>query len=252
MSKIILKTPQELNKMRAAGKLAAQLLDEIKELIKPGTSTEDLNTFAEDFAKKYKATHAPKGYKGYSKSICTSINEVVCHGIPKSKDILEEGDIINVDTTLVLDGYHGDTSRTFLVGEVSTGAQRLVERTRKALDMGISVIRPGAQLNDIGQAIEKYIRPFGYSIVTQLGGHGIGKGFHEAPYVHHHRVRGKSVKFLPGMTFTVEPMINEGREDVFIDEIDGWTVYTEDDKLSAQFEHTVAVTEDGVEILTLS
>ncbi|MBL8991884.1 MAG: type I methionyl aminopeptidase [Spirochaetia bacterium] len=249
--KIILKTPEEIEKMRLAGRLAAQTLNLAGSMIRPGLSTLEIDKACVDFIKSHGALSATLHYKGYPKSICTSINDVVCHGIPNAKDILENGDIINVDVTVILDGFYGDTSKTFSVGQIPENAKKLVERTERAMMVGIEAVKPGAYVSDIGNAIESYLRPFRYGIVRALGGHGVGKYFHEAPFVHHHRQSKKGPKLKPGMTFTVEPMINEGRYDVFVDEGDGWTVYSKDGSLSAQFEHTIAVTERGFDILTL-
>ena len=248
---IFIKTEAEIDKMRQAGKLAYLILEMIGDYIKPGVTTEELNKRCEEFTKAQGALSAPLNYKGFPKSICTSINNVVCHGIPSTFDVLNEGDIINVDVTPIIDSYHGDSSRTFFVGNVDPGIVQLVERTKRAMEIGIETIRPGGYFGDIGKAIESYIKPFGYGIVTAFGGHGIGSKFHEDPIVLHHRQRKRGAKFKPGMTFTVEPMINMGKHAVYVDKLDGWTVYTKDGTLSAQFEHTVLVTETGVEILTL-
>ena len=232
--------------------MAAKLLDYLSLQVRVGISTEELNTISVEWAKKHGVFHAPLNYNGFPKSICTSLNNVVCHGIPNSQTIIASGDILNIDVTLYYEGYYGDVSRTFLIGDVSRSASLLVERAEKAMWLGIEAIRPGGYINEISNAIADYIEPFGYGIVTQLGGHGVGKAFHESPFVAYHRQRSKGVQLRPGMTFTVEPMINEGSSEVFTDAEDGWTVYTKDDALSAQFEHTVAVTPHGVEVLTKS
>lgn len=248
---ILIKSKQDIEGMRKAGKLAGKLLNYLEGFIKPGISTGELNELCEEFTKKHNAVSAPLGYHGFPKSMCTSINDVVCHGIPNEVQILQEGDIVNVDVTPKLNGYHGDTSRTFCVGKVDPEVQLLVDRTKEAMDRGIAMVKPGNHFGDIGTAIEDYIAPFGYSIVKMFGGHGIGKIFHEDPFVHHHKRGVKGPEFKPGMIFTIEPMINMGKENVFIDPDDKWTVFTDDGSLSAQFEHTVLVTENGVEILTL-
>ncbi len=248
---IKIKTQKEIKKMRAAGKLAAELLDYLEPYIKAGNSTLLLNDLAEEFTQKHGAISAPLNYNGFPKSICTSINNVVCHGIPSEKDILKDGDIVNIDVTVILNKYHGDTSRTYLVGNVDPKIEKLVRRTKKAMEIGISKIKPGEMLYEVGKAIEKYIEPFGYSIVDAYCGHGIGKGFHEDPYVLHKFSMENAIELKPGMTFTVEPMVNMGNSSgVVTSNEDGWTVTTLDGSVSAQFEHTVLVTETGVEILT--
>ena len=237
--------------MRYVGLLSAQLLDYLEPFIKTGITTLEIDELAGKWIIDKGATSACLGYNEFPRNLCTSINEVVCHGIPE-KRILRDGDIVNVDVTLIYDGFHGDTSRMFCIGKVDSAASLLVQRTQKALSIGIDTIKNGSWLGNIGSAIEHYIKPFGYSIVTAFGGHGIGREFHEAPFVSHHKQNSKGTRLETGMIFTVEPMINIGTPDVYIDDKDGWTVYTEDHKLSAQFEHTVLVTDDGVEILTLS
>lgn len=248
---IVIKNKDEIEKMRKAGKLAAQLLNYIEPFVKVGVSTLHLNDLCEEYTQKHGAISAPLNYHGFPKSICTSINNVVCHGIPSEKEILKDGDIVNIDVTVILDGYHGDTSRTFLVGDVAEKARNLVLRTEKAMYRGIDAIEPGKYLYEVGRAIEKFIAKFGYSIVRDYGGHGIGKGFHEEPYVHHHFTQEDAIRLRPGMTFTVEPMINMGSSyEVVTSRQDGWTVTTADGGRSAQFEHTVLVTSQGHEILT--
>ncbi len=248
---VIIKTREEIEKMRRAGNLAAQLLVYIGPFVKAGVSTQYLNDLCEEFTQEHGAISAPLGYHGFPKSICTSINNVVCHGIPSEKDILKDGDIVNVDITVILDGYHGDTSHTFLIGDVDKKIQNLVHRTEKAMYRGIAAIKPGQYLFEIGKAIEKYISRFDYSIVTAYGGHGIGKNFHEDPHVLHHYSPENRIRLQEGMIFTVEPMINMGKSyDVVTSLADGWTVTTADGSVSAQFEHTVLVTSGGAEILT--
>jgi methionyl aminopeptidase len=248
--RITLLSQREIDKMRQAGRLAAQLLDHLAPMVKPGVSTLEINDEAEKWTQAHGAKSAPLGYHGFPKSICTSINEVICHGIPNAKQILQEGDIINIDVTPILDGYHGDSSRTFFVGTPSPEAKRLVEVTEKCLRLGIEAVKPGARIGDIGAAIQEYAEANGFSVVRDFVGHGISHIFHTAPQIPHYGTRGKGKKLKPGMVFTIEPMINEGTwEAVVLD--DGWTAITKDGKLSAQFEHTIAVTEDGVEILTL-
>ncbi|EPG75996.1 methionine aminopeptidase, type I [Leptospira fainei serovar Hurstbridge str. BUT 6] len=249
---IYIKNKTEIEKMRAAGKLAARLLDYISGYIKPGVSTLELNDLCEEFTKKNGGKSAPLGYKGFPKSVCTSINEVVCHGIPKATDVLKSGDIVNIDVTPIVDGYHGDSSRTFIVGGKSTPeVEHLVQDAEKAMWVGIEQVKPGNRISDIANAIDDYLTPKGYGIVRDLMGHGIGRGFHEEPQVPHFRSNRKLTKLEPGMTFTIEPMVNLGTWEVIFSKKDGWTVTTKDGKWSAQFEHTILVTEKGYEILTL-
>ncbi|MBE9194966.1 type I methionyl aminopeptidase [Synechocystis sp. LEGE 06083] len=247
---ITLLSRREIEKMRQAGQLAAALLDHLAPMVQPGITTLDLNDEAEKWTKAHGAISAPLGYNGFPKSICTSINEVICHGIPHRKRVLQEGDIINVDVTPILDGYHGDCSRTFFVGTPSPVAEKLVKVTEECLQLGIEAVKPGGKIGDIGAAIQKHAEAQGFSVVRDFVGHGISKIFHTAPQIPHYGKAGKGKRLRPGMVFTIEPMINEGTwEAVLLD--DGWTAITKDGKLSAQFEHTIAVTEDGVEILTL-
>lgn len=248
---IFIKNKEEIEKMRRAGKLAAQLLNYIGPFVKEGISTLYLNDLCEEFTQKHGAISAPLNYNGFPKSICTSINNVVCHGIPSEKDILKDGDIVNIDITVILDGYHGDTSRTFMVGNVDEKIKKLVKRTENAMYRGIAAVRPGKYLYEVGRAIEKYISKFGYSIVRSYGGHGIGKSFHEDPHVLHHFSQGNKIRLREGMTFTVEPMINMGKSyGVNTSSTDGWTVTTADGSISAQFEHTILVGSKEAEILT--
>ena len=247
---ITLLSKREIEKMRQAGQLAAQLLDHLAPIVQLGVSTETLNDEAERWTIAHGAKSAPLGYKGFPKSICTSVNEVICHGIPSPKQILKDGDIINIDVTPILDGYHGDTSRTFMVGTPSPTAQKLVAVTEECLRLGIAAARPGGTMGDIGAAIQEYAEAHGFSVVRDFVGHGISHVFHTPPQVPHFGVRGKGRKLRPGMVFTIEPMINEGTYEHLL-LADGWTAITKDRKLSAQFEHTIAITEDGVEILTL-
>ncbi|MTJ51178.1 type I methionyl aminopeptidase [Dolichospermum sp. UHCC 0259] len=247
---IVILSQREIEKMRRAGRLAAKLLQHLEPLVKPGVSTLQLNDEAERWTQKHGAKSAPLGYKGYPKSICTSVNEVICHGIPNAKQILKDGDIINIDVTPIVEGYHGDTSKTFLVGNPSPTAQKLVEVTQECLRLGIAEVKPGAKIGDIGAAIQEYAESFGFSVVRDFVGHGISNIFHTAPDIPHYGIRGRGKKLRAGMVFTIEPMINEGTHEAQMLG-DGWTAVTSDRLLSAQFEHTIAVTEDGVEILTL-
>jgi methionyl aminopeptidase len=246
---ITLLSKREIEKMRQAGRLAAQLLDYLAPMVEPDVSTQTLNDEAERWTIAHGAKSAPLGYNGFPKSICTSINEVICHGIPSPKQILKDGDIINIDVTPILDGYHGDTSRTFIVGIPSPTAQKLVEVTEECLRLGIAAVKPGGRIGDIGAAIQEYAEGQGFSVVRDFVGHGISHIFHTPPQVPHFGVRGKGRKLRPGMVFTIEPMINEGTYEHLL-LADGWTAITKDRKLSAQFEHTIAITEDGVEVLT--
>ncbi len=245
------KSKFEIERMRDAGKLAAEVLYETSLRAKAGVSTLELNDFAHQYTIKKGAESAPLHYKGFPKSICTSINDVVCHGIPKKDEILKDGDIINIDITVKYKGYHGDTSKTLLIGNVSEKARKLVEVTEKALWIGIETVKPNVRINEIGTKIEEFVSQFGYSVVRELAGHGIGKNFHEDPIIPHYKNNEVRILMKPGMTFTIEPMINEGTFDVIIDSKDKWTVRTADGKLSAQFEHTILVTEEGYEVLTL-
>ncbi|NER30468.1 MAG: type I methionyl aminopeptidase [Symploca sp. SIO1C4] len=247
---IVLLSSREIGKMRQAGRLAAELLDHLESMVKPGVSTLEINDEAERWTQEHGAKSAPLGYHGFPKSICTSINEVVCHGIPNAKQILKDGDIINIDVTPIVDGYHGDTSKTFFVGTPSPKAEKLVDVTRECMMRGIAEVKPGARIGDIGAAIQEYAEENGFSVVRDFVGHGVSKIFHTAPQIPHYGKRGRGKRIRPGMVFTIEPMINEGTWEVKV-LADKWTAITKDRKLSAQFEHTVAVTEDGVEILTL-
>ncbi|MFP5350119.1 MAG: type I methionyl aminopeptidase [Gammaproteobacteria bacterium] len=248
---ITIKTPDEIAKMRVAGRLAAEVLRMIEPHIKPGVTTGELDRICHDYiVNEQKAIPAPLNYKGFPKSICTSVNHQVCHGIPGDKK-LKKGDIINVDITVIKDGYHGDTSRMFFVDEPSIQARRLVQVTKECLLKGIEQIRPGARLGDIGHAIQTHAERHNYSVVREYCGHGIGREFHEDPQVLHYGRPGTGVELRPGMIFTVEPMINAGAAAVRLLP-DNWTVVTRDHSLSAQWEHTVLVTDSGYEILTLA
>ena len=255
MSKITIHKPEDFAKMRVSGRLAAEVLDFITDYVKPGITTIELNDLCHNMIIKNGAIPAPLNYRGpycnFPKSVCTSINHVVCHGIPDERK-LKDGDIINIDVTVIVDGWHGDTSRTYYVGNPSVKAKRLVDVTYEAMMLGIEQVKPGAHLGNIGHAIETYIKPFGYSSVREYCGHGIGKIFHTEPSVMHFGQAGTGPILETGMFFTVEPMINVGTYHTRLNTLDGWTVTTKDRELSAQFEHTVAVTETGYEIFTLS
>jgi methionyl aminopeptidase len=248
---IELLSDREIDKMREAGRAAATLLNLLGEMVRPGVTTQELNDAAEAWTKERGYTSAPLGYHGFPRSICTSVNDVVCHGIPHKDRVLEDGDIINIDVTPIVDGYHGDTSKTFYVGTPSEDAKRLVECTRECLRLGIAQVKPGARIGDIGAAIQAHAEGSGYAVVRDFVGHGIGRIFHTAPQVPHYGKKGKGRRMEAGMVFTIEPMINVGTWEVEVLD-DGWTALTLDRKLSAQFEHTIVVTDDGVEVLTLA
>jgi len=246
---------EQVEGMRAAGRLAGEILDAVAERIRPGVTTLEIDRLVDELTRARGATSAPYGYRGHGAPpfpghCCTSVNDVVCHGIPSVTHVLREGDIVNVDVTPVLDGWHGDSSRTFAVGEPAPKARRLVADTRRALWLGIGAVRPGARTGDIGHAIQHFAERQGYAVVREFTGHGIGRVFHTAPSILHYGKPGTGDPLLPGMTFTIEPMINVGHWKTEILS-DGWTAVTVDGSLSAQFEHTVLVTEDGVEVLTL-
>ncbi len=254
---ITLLSKREIDRMRPACQLAAKLLDHLEPMVKPGVTTQELNDVAEEWTQAHGAISAPLGYESaepekypnFPKSICTSVNEVVCHGIPNPYQVLEDGDIINIDVTPILGGYHGDTSRTFMVGEVSPIARKLVETTQKALYVGIDAVKLGGRIGDIGAAIQAYAEGEGFAVVRDFVGHGVHRTFHAEPQVPHYGIEGKGKKIKPGMVFTIEPMLNVGSHEVELLG-DGWTALTADGSLSAQFEHTIAVTKEGVEILT--
>jgi len=236
--------------MRAAGRLAGELLDLVETKIRAGMSTDDVNQIVADATAARGAISAPLGYRGFPAHSCISVNEVVCHGIPSRSRVLRDGDIVNVDVTPIVDGFHGDSSRTFLIGDVAPAARRLVEDTHTALWLGIAAVRPGGRIGDVGHAIQQFAESRGYSVVRQFSGHGIGREFHTAPVVLHHGKPGTGPLIEAGMTFTIEPMINLGDWRCCVLD-DGWTAVTADGSLSAQFEHTLLVTDSGVEVLTL-
>lgn len=247
---ITIKSPSEIEKMRIAGKLAAEVLEMIEPYVVAGVTTDQLDKLCHDYIVDVQnAIPAPLNYHGFPKSICTSINQTVCHGIPCDKK-LKSGDIVNIDITVIKDDYHGDTSKMFCIGEVSQHAKRLIKITQESLFLGIEQIKAGATLGDIGQAIQKHAESNRYSVVRDFCGHGIGKDFHEEPQVLHYGKAGEGLALAAGMIITIEPMINLGKRDVKVLP-DGWTAVTKDRSLSAQFEHTILVTTDGYEILTL-
>lgn len=247
---VTIKSAEEIEKMRVAGRLAAQVLEMIAPHVQAGVSTNELDSICHKYiVEEQDAIPAPLNYHGFPKSICTSLNHQVCHGIPSEK-ILKKGDIINIDITVIKDGYHGDTSQMFTVGKTSTLAERLIKTSRECMMMGIDLVKPGARLGDIGHIIQRYAEKNNFSVVREYCGHGIGKEFHEAPQVLHYGEHGTGMVLKEGMTFTIEPMINAGKKGVKLLP-DNWTVVTHDHKLSAQWEHTILVTADGHEILTL-
>lgn len=249
----LIKKPDEIEKMRVAGHLTAKVLEAVGDIIKPGITTAAIDEFCERYiVDTLDAIPGSKGQYGYPYTVNTSINQVVCHGVPSAAKILKEGDIVNVDVTVIKDGYFGDSSKTFCVGKVAAHAQRLVDVTQECLYEGIKQVKPNATLGDIGHAIETHAKKNGYSVVREYCGHGIGKEMHEDPQVTHYGLKGSGLKLEPGMTFTIEPMINQGKAAIKNVTKDNWTVaYTADRRLSAQWEHTILVTESGFEILTL-
>lgn len=253
---VAIKTAEDIEKMRIAGRLASEVLDFITPHVKPGVSTEALDRLCHDYMVNVQGTipaplhYAPDGMTPFPKSICTSVNNVICHGIPNDKT-LKNGDMINIDITVIKDGYHGDTSRTFPVGDVSPQARRLAKVAYEAMWLGIGKVKPGVTLGDIGHVIQHHAENAGYSVVQEFCGHGIGKKFHEEPQILHYGRPGTGMALKPGMIFTIEPMINQGKRHLKV-LADGWTVVTKDRSLSAQWEHTILVTEQGYEVLTLS
>lgn len=251
MNNIKIHTNEDFIKMRAAGALAAEILDFIIDFVKPGITTNYLDQLCHKKIINSGAIPAPLNYKGFPKSICTSVNHVICHGIPSEK-ILQDGDILNIDVTVILDGWHGDSSRMYFVGEPSIKAKRLCQAAYDSMMLGIAEVKPGATLGDIGNAIQTYVEKQGFSVVRDYCGHGIGRVFHTEPSVLHYGKRNSGMILKEGMFFTIEPMINAGKFETILSKHDGWTVTTRDKSLSAQFEHTVGITRDGVEIFTKS
>jgi methionyl aminopeptidase len=247
---VSIKTPEAIEKMRVAGKMAAEVLEMIGEFVKPGVSTEELDKLCHDhIVDVQQAIPACLGYRGFPKSVCTSVNHVICHGIPSPKKILKNGDVINIDVTVIYEGYHGDTSKMYFVGETSTHAERLVQITQECLYKGIDLVKPGTRLGDIGHVIQQHAEANYYSVVREYCGHGIGTTFHEDPQVLHYGKPNTGMTLQEGMCFTIEPMINAGKAQTKL-KGDGWTVETKDGRLSAQWEHTLVVTKTGVEVLT--
>ena len=246
----MLKTPEQIEGIKKSAALNTAVLDHVAANIKAGMSTADIDKLVYDYTTAHGGIPAPLGYEGFPKSVCTSINNEVCHGIPNENVILEEGDIINVDVSTILDGYYSDASRMFAIGEVSEEAERLLRVTKECVELGLAAAKPWGHLGDIAHAINSHAQKHGYSVVEEIGGHGIGLEFHEEPFVSYVTPPGTEMVLVPGMIFTIEPMINEGSPEFFIDMDNGWTVYTEDDGLSAQIEYMVLITETGAEVLT--
>lgn len=245
----IIKNKEQIEKIKESAKINDAVLDEVAKQIKAGMTTEDINKIVHEFTIAKGAIPAPLNYSGFPKSVCTSINDEICHGIPSEDRVLKDGDIVNVDVSTIYNGYFSDASRMFMIGNVSEEAKRLVEVTKECLYKGIEAAKPWGHLGDIGYAIQQHAEANGYSVVEDFGGHGIGLQFHEDPFVSHYGNANEGMILAPGMIFTIEPMINQGICDLYIDADNGWTSYTEDGKLSAQWEHMVLITEDGIEIL---
>ena len=246
----LLKTPEQIAEIRKSADLNTAVLDHVAAHIKAGMSTAQIDKLVYDFTTEHGGIPAPLGYEGFPKSVCTSINNVVCHGIPSENEILVEGDIINVDVSTILNGYYSDASRMFKIGNVSERAERIVRVTQECVERGLKAAKPGGHLGDIAYAINTHAKKNGYSVVEEIGGHGIGLEFHEEPFVSYVTPKGSEMVLVPGMMFTIEPMINEGTPEFYVDEDNGWTVYTDDDGLSAQVEYMVLVKEKSVEVLT--
>ena len=250
---IIIKNKEQIEGIRKACRLAVNCLLEIEKHLFIGQNTEKINQVAHDFMMQHNGTPATLNYNGFPKSLCTSINHVVCHGIPSEKDVLKNGDIINCDVTVILNGYFGDTSKTFIIGEVPEDVRLFVERTERAMYKGIKILKPGIKLSLMGKTIDNFAKKFGYAVVQEYGGHGVGLSFHEDPHVCNFYSRTNNILLKEGMIFTVEPMLNKSKNyEVETSQTDGWTVTTKDKSLSAQFEHTVLITRDGYEILTMN
>lgn len=247
----MIKTPEQIIGCREAGRINSMVLDAVQKEIREGITTADIDDIVREETKRLGGVCAPYGYQGFPKSVCTSVNDVVCHGIPSKKEKLYGGDIINVDCTTVYGGYYGDASRMFAIGEISPEAKRLIEVTRESVELAVSAIRPySSTLGDIGYAICTHVRAEGYSVVREIGGHGVGLKMHEDPFVCHTGIAGRGILLIPGMILTVEPMVNEGKAKFYIDKKDGWTVRTLDGGLSAQIEYEILITESGTEILS--
>lgn len=246
----LLKTPEQIEAIKKSAALNTAVLNHVAKHIRAGISTADIDKLVFDYTTEHGGIPAPLGFEGFPKSVCTSLNNEICHGIPDENIILQEGDIINVDVSTILNGYYSDASRMFAIGKVSERAKKLIKVTEECVELGLAAAKPWGHLGDIAHAINSHARANGFSVVEDIGGHGIGLAFHEEPFVSYVTPKGTEMVLVPGMMFTIEPMINEGSPDFFIDEDNGWTVYTEDDGLSAQIEYMVLITETGVEVLT--
>ena len=249
-SRELIKTPEQIEGIRRAGKLNTALLDHVTEKIHEGMTTAEIDRIVYDFTTAHGGIPAPLNYEGFPKSVCVSKNDVVCHGIPSEDEVLEVGDIVNVDVTTILDGYFADASRMFIIGQTTAERERLVRVAKECLDIGAEVCKPYTFVGDMGNAIAKHAHKNGFTIVRDLCGHGVGNAFHEDPDVEHYGKKGSGMLLVPGMVFTIEPMVNAGDWEVVVDEEDGWTVYTEDYSDSAQWEHTFLMTEEGLEVIT--
>lgn len=247
----MIKTKEQIEEIRAAGVINTAILDMIEKNIKAGMTTDDINTLVHNFTIEHGAIPAPLNYEGFPKSVCVSVNDAVCHGIPSKKEKLKDGDIVNVDVTTIYNGYYADASRMYIIGNAKENAKKLVRVTKECLELAIKSIVPWqTRLGDLGDIIISHARKNGYSVVREIGGHGVGLSMHEDPYVSHVGKKGTGMLIVPGMVFTIEPMVNEGSRLIYQDSRNGWTIYTYDGKLSAQWEHTILVTEEGCEILT--
>lgn len=246
----MIKTPEQIEGIRRSSRLNIAILDEVEKQIRIGMSTEEIDRIVREMTAQMGGIAASLGYDGFPKSVCTSVNQVVCHGIPSKEQILKDGDIVNVDASTIYEGYFSDSSRMFMLGDVAPETKKLVQVARECIDVGLAQVKPWHFLGDMAQAINDYAMSNGYSVVREIGGHGVGLEFHEEPFVSYVTKAGTEMLMVPGMVFTIEPMVNMGKADIYIDDDDGWTVYTEDGKPSAQWEVTVAVTDDGYEILT--
>ena len=249
-TKEMIRTEEQIAGIREAGRINTLVLDEVAKHIRAGMTTEDINEIVHKKTLELGGIPAPLNYEGFPKSVCTSVNDAVCHGIPDKNQVLKNGDIINVDCTTIYNGYYGDASRMFMIGAVDARAKKLVEVTKESLDLCLKEIKPYSRLRDIGYLIEKYCKKYGFSVVHEIGGHGVGVDFHEDPFVYHFGKKGTGMVLFPGMTFTIEPMVNEGTRRVFLDASNDWTVYTDDGGRSAQWEYTLLMTEEGLEILS--
>lgn len=246
----MIKNAEQIEKIKESARINTAVLDEVEKHIKAGMTTEEINTIVHDFTVANGAIPAPLGFCGYPKSVCTSVNDQICHGIPSEDVVLKDGDIINVDVSTIYNGYYSDASRMYMIGEVSEEAKKLVQVTKESMELAISKVKPWVPMGVIGATIQEYVHKHGYTVVRDFGGHGIGLDFHEDPFVFHYGNEDEGVIMVPGMMFTIEPMINQGGYDLYIDQNNGWTSYTKDGKLSAQWENMILVTEDGCEILT--